>query len=382
MQAMRLKATITGAVFFFTVGISRAGLIMTTPSGLAPGSRYRLAFVTSQTRNAASSNINAYNNFVSNVAAGNPELAALGTNWTAIARASRETTLQENTDTDPSPDGATGVPIYRMDGVRIARNYDDLWDGHIAATLSIDEFGRSVNPVDANGEPISGIDVWTGALVSGLLGADRPFFGDTFHTNGSWIQAGIDNENPSNTIERAFYGISGILTVPEPAVQMQQFVLDVLYEDGAVITGPLSFGLSELPENVRARFVLEGDSMASTFTLDNILSSSLAFGDGLFTDLETFSMQRDLLTGEIIDLNYQFAAIDTSTVEKGITLNFPLSISGTDMATGQPFQYSFTTSTQTLSTVPEPSSLALLLTGGLGLFLWRGGGRREKRLAA
>lgn len=49
------------------------------PTGLAPGDNYRLAFVTSTTRDATSSAIADYNDFVTAAALAVPELAALGT---------------------------------------------------------------------------------------------------------------------------------------------------------------------------------------------------------------------------------------------------------------------------------------------------------------
>ena len=233
-----------------------AGMITLTPSDLAPGDPYRLVFVTSQTRDATSTLLSTYNNFVTSVVQTNPELAGLATTWRAIAAttSSGQRNIQLNTGTEFSAPGPTGVPIYTLDGVRIANDYDDLWDGFIAHTLAIDEFGRSVNELDANGRAISGVEVWTGALVSGSLGSERPFYGNTLFTNGGWIQEGVGNLNPSNILERAFYGISDILSVSEPMLASQQFVLDVTYTDPAIVSGPLSYGLSELPESVEAQF--------------------------------------------------------------------------------------------------------------------------------
>ena len=69
-----------------------------------------------------------------------------------------------------------------------------------------------------------------------------------------------------------------------------------------------------------------------------------------------------------------FAPIDTLTVTDGRVLNFPLTISGT--ASGVPFQYTYLNSTQTLTQIPEPATLALF---GLGL---AGMGFMRRRRAA
>jgi hypothetical protein len=57
-------------------------------------------------------------------------LAEIDTNWRVIGSTS-SVAAKLHTDTDDSPLGPTGVPIYRLDGLRIASDYDDLWDGYI-----------------------------------------------------------------------------------------------------------------------------------------------------------------------------------------------------------------------------------------------------------
>ena len=52
---------------------------VTAPTSLNVGDQYRLVFVTSAVRDATSTNIADYNAFVSGVANGQAELAALGT---------------------------------------------------------------------------------------------------------------------------------------------------------------------------------------------------------------------------------------------------------------------------------------------------------------
>ena len=75
---------------------------------LPPGTQYRLAFVTSATRDATSANIADYNTFVSTFANNQPILAAFGTTWSVIG-STPTVSARANTMTDPTPAGDTGA---------------------------------------------------------------------------------------------------------------------------------------------------------------------------------------------------------------------------------------------------------------------------------
>jgi MYXO-CTERM domain-containing protein len=74
-------------------------------------------------------------------------------------------------------------------------------------------------------------------------------------------------------------------------------------------------------------------------------------------------------------LSYQYAAKDTPTSNGKITLNFPLTISGTDIASGQAYEYRYDASSQMVTLVPEPTGAALSLAAALALAF----GRRQRR---
>jgi hypothetical protein len=186
------------------------------PTSLNPGDQYRLAFLTSTTRDATSSNIADYNSFVTGVANTEPLLVALGTTWNAIGSTyvpTGGTDAVTNTGTDPSAAGDTGVPIFLLNDTKLADHYDDLWDGSVDIRLNVNENGDVV---------AGGIDVWTGSRSNGdsLSPADNQNFalgsnartGRTDFTNGRWISGFA----MTNTVPRPLYGMSGILTVPEP----------------------------------------------------------------------------------------------------------------------------------------------------------------------
>jgi hypothetical protein len=177
-----------------------------------PPGPYRLAFVTSTTRDATSSNIADYNAFVTAAASTEPALVALGTTWSAIASTGAVSAIS-NTMTDPSPAGDTGVPIFTVTGVKIADHYDDLWDGSLDAPLSVTQSGA-----------VSSSSVSTGTLSSG--NSSSTFLGNNsiattvgFSTSSDswWINRGI-TEYYLNL--RPIYAISGVLSgaaVPEPS---------------------------------------------------------------------------------------------------------------------------------------------------------------------
>ena len=83
--------------------------VTTVPPGLNPGDQYRLAFVTSTTRDATSTDIADYNTFVLGVANSSAALAALSTTWKAIG-STATADARDNTDTCPA---CTDVPIFR-----------------------------------------------------------------------------------------------------------------------------------------------------------------------------------------------------------------------------------------------------------------------------
>ena len=158
-----------------------------------------------------------------------------------------------------------------------------------------------------------------------------------------------------------------------PASASAVYQLDVNYTQGSITSGPLSFGLSELPTSVSATFMLGAGTVGLNsviFSKSDVVSADVAFGDATWTEslLDTFSMSLFLGT-TVNSLNYAFSPITSPTGNNIIILNFPLSITGTDIATGDAFEYGYTESTQTVSAavVPIPAAVWLFGSGLLGL---------------
>jgi len=182
---------------------------ITQPPGLAPGTEYRLVFVTSTRRDALSSNIADYNSYVTDLARSVPELLALGTTWKAIA-STRYVDARDNTSTNPYLDGS-GVAIYNLGGTRLASDYTDLWDGLLEASVNFDETGAQA--------PSNSQSPWTGSDTDGRgdagdeLGEALTTYGSSSDVSGRWIRVG----QSAPILLGSLYAMSGTLTVvPEP----------------------------------------------------------------------------------------------------------------------------------------------------------------------
>ena len=98
------------------------------PPGLGAGDEFRLLFVTSDTRDAASTDIADYNGFVQEAAgAGHPDILSSSSGFRALG-STRTVDARDNTGTTHTA-GDRGVPIYWLNGPRAAADYADFYDG-------------------------------------------------------------------------------------------------------------------------------------------------------------------------------------------------------------------------------------------------------------
>ena len=98
------------------------------PSGLGGGDKFRLLFLSSTSRNAASNNIAHYNTFIQErAAAGHPDIATYSAGFRVVG-CTAAVDARDNTGTNTNTDGA-GVPIYWVDGSRVADDNADFYDG-------------------------------------------------------------------------------------------------------------------------------------------------------------------------------------------------------------------------------------------------------------
>jgi hypothetical protein len=210
---------------------------ITIPPGLAPGSVYHLAFVTSGSHNALSTDIADYDAFVTQQANLDPFLAALNTTWSVIGSTEAvdaidhigvvgpvyNTRGQLVTDTLAhmfGGSGLTGVIGYYQDGGFFAGN-EYVWTGTLSNGRAADLVGSQyLGGPTVVLPPICVPNPFTGELeCQQVAGRQGPIVGIASATNSfdfSWI-------NETNTFATstplAFYGISGALTVPFPDIE-------------------------------------------------------------------------------------------------------------------------------------------------------------------
>jgi hypothetical protein len=168
-------------------------------ANLNEGDNYRVVFVTSTGRTATSTDINVYNNFVSNVARNGSVTSTLALEWAALASTS---TINAQVNTGISSLDNRAVTIFSTFGDIIATSGQDLWNGTL------------MNPIIYNEAAIRGRGtyVWTGINSIGAfmsdyeLGSLYPMSGDSgedhhvwsstyrFHQLYPWSLYGISNE--------------------------------------------------------------------------------------------------------------------------------------------------------------------------------------------
>ena len=99
-----------------------------TPPGLGAGDTFRLLFVTSTKRNALSTNIGVYNGFVQGRAgAGHAEIRDFSSKFKVVG--STSTVNARNNTATTYTSSNKGVPIWWLNGDRVADDYEDFYDG-------------------------------------------------------------------------------------------------------------------------------------------------------------------------------------------------------------------------------------------------------------
>jgi len=191
-----------------------------------PGDQYRLAFYTSQKRDATSTDIDDYNAFVQGVAAGSTTYPLLGNGTWKVLGSTETVSARQNTGTETN----VPVPIYVLDGeTRIAVDSDDMWNGFTGSDGS--NIRIASGPVvyspylDENGGGDSGtnhgVNCATGSNSNGTIrtflgGVDRVNWGSSNANNSGRVFVRWDSGNPESNW--SFYALSDPLTVmPEPA---------------------------------------------------------------------------------------------------------------------------------------------------------------------
>jgi hypothetical protein len=192
---------------------------ITVPPGLAPGSEYRLVFVTTGSYVGSDPYITDYNADVTTEADSVSALASLDTTWSVVASVGDPNyypynaivSAINNVGQDP------GVAIYNLAGLLVASDATTATNGLFSIFGGT---GSLQNPINVNEDgAVEDTPVWTGSNADGSpyisLGQEFPWTGNSQYSLSGWITS---NTGLPETDRLPLYAISGVITVtPEPA---------------------------------------------------------------------------------------------------------------------------------------------------------------------
>ena len=214
------------------------------PTGLATGDKFRILFATSTTRDATSTDISEYNTFVRTAAAaGHADIQAYSAEFTVVGSTSA-TDARVNTRTTYTPD-EKGVPIYWLDGTKVADEYEDFYDGDWDdETNSKDESGNARSLVSTVDRPFTGSDhdgtESFSSSVSRALGTDTVRVGRPDNSAVGRGPLGSGSHRP-HTDSHPFYAISPVFVIDvSPGVTITPTSLTVTEGSTADYTVELS----------------------------------------------------------------------------------------------------------------------------------------------
>ena len=207
------------------------------PAGLAVGDQFRLIFLSSTKRNATPTDIADYNTFVQErAAAGHAGIQSYSTGFRVVG-CTGAVDARDNTDTI-----GRGVPIYWLDGTKVADNYADFYDGSWDDEIN----DKNESGTDAHDTSQEDNYPFTGCQNDGTeetAGAHRPrSLGSTddnvrigrLNSSGT-LQDPIDGNDVATTAAtRPMYGLSVVFQVVAASTDATLSALTVSPKD---ITG-------------------------------------------------------------------------------------------------------------------------------------------------
>lgn len=183
-----------------------APVMLTAPTGLADGTKFRFLFVTTGTITAESSNIDDYNAFVNSQAGGATYNGSV-VSWKALGST---TTVDARNNVGGF---GSSVAIYLVNGTKIANDMTTsaggLWGGSVLSGANL-----NISATTSTGM------IWTGSFASGQAKIDQQgnfalgsgntsTFGFNPFTSSTWI----DFASTACTATNRMYGVSQELTV-------------------------------------------------------------------------------------------------------------------------------------------------------------------------
>ena len=189
-------------VCLFSTVAAQAGPFV--PWSVKPGDQYYLAFTTADERDATSTAIADYNDFVQTEAAlatakTGTNANKTGTKWSALASTAAKS-AKDNL-------GLADKPVFLLAGTKIVSNGTDLWSG-----------ANLLNPIDKDQSAAATPDfrqTWTGTTTAGAidsnpLGNTPVRVGTPKDVGSTWINASLVSQSSTESL----YAVSEVLTAP------------------------------------------------------------------------------------------------------------------------------------------------------------------------
>ena len=202
---------------------ARADVVL--PSGLPPGTEFRVVFTTADGMTADSASVGDYNGFATAEANQNPTLAALGATWYALV----STPTVNVIDNVPSPSSRTS-PVYNTAGQLVVASTGTLWahNNTLLNPVCFDQFGNLASWQNvctgsyANGYAVSGQALGQFYYDSSQGYWESPWLGEVGSTSKTWVNWGYWHDIHLSAVqdrEFHYYALSSPITVatPEPS---------------------------------------------------------------------------------------------------------------------------------------------------------------------
>ena len=190
------------------------------PSGLAAGDQFRLLFLSSTKRIGTSTDIATYNTFVQGLAAaGHADIQSYSTGFRVVG-CTADTDARDNTSTTYTSTDK-GVPIYWLNGAKVADQYEDFYDGDWDDEANDkNESGTDAHDTSVfRNSPLTGCDHdGTEASSQGnsrALGASRIRVAqlNSSASGHGPISNSVDNSTPPSS--KPMYGLSAVFQVAD-----------------------------------------------------------------------------------------------------------------------------------------------------------------------
>ncbi|MCY3935428.1 MAG: hypothetical protein OXG09_05465, partial [Chloroflexi bacterium] len=190
------------------------------PGEVSAAGEFRLLFVTSQTRDARSADIEVYNDFVQRSVAVNGHTAVRPyAGFVKVVASTATVDARDNTATT-----GTGHPIYWLGGAntKIATNYADFYDGRWVGNTDANQHHHDRHETGATRSNNS--NIWTGSRSNGLKHAINPLgvssglmesrlgrLHNLAHPNNTPLSGGVASTSSSHP----FYAMTPVFTVED-----------------------------------------------------------------------------------------------------------------------------------------------------------------------